>query len=124
MIKDFEEYTHDLTQDELKNVVPLVVRGLELKIGRKKAITNRQMRIALREKYGIIVADPRMRKIIAHIRFTGKVMFLAAGKGYWVEPDMKAFQEYVNSLFDRGQSIVNMSEALEGQIRIKKGELL
>ena len=120
MIPGFEEYTHDLTQEELNNIIPLIVRGLETKIGKENAITNAQMRSAFLKKYNIKIHGARMRKMITHIRVTGQVMCLCAGKGYWIEPDLEAYQEYVNNLHDRGMSIVNLADVLQEQIRLKK----
>lgn len=43
MITNFEEYTEELTDDEKTNIVPILVRGLQTKIGKSNAITSTEM---------------------------------------------------------------------------------
>ena len=116
MIPGFEDYTHDLTEEELKVLIPLIIRGLERKTDKTKAITNLEMCTALDKGYGYKIHSSRMRKMIRYIRMTGKLLFVSAGHGYWIENDTEKFQKYVNSLHDRGTSIVVLAEALQKQI--------
>ena len=79
MIQGFEDYTHELTDVELKKVLPIIVKGLSNKIGKQNAVSNKFICETLNkkqmfEKYKL--TSPRIRKIVNHIRHSTKHHFL------------------------------------------------
>lgn len=117
MINGFEQYTEPLNKEELK-IRDLVIKGLEKRVGEANAITNAQIREALRKRGYIKINGARMRKIINNIRFTHmfKYPLVASSKGYWLEPDRGRVQEYVNSLRHRGDVNYALAELFTNHI--------
>lgn len=82
MINGFEEETSELNDYEAKVLLPLIVAGLETKIGKEKAVTSTYICKKIKER-GERIHPARLRKIIHEIRITGKVEnLIATSKGY------------------------------------------
>ena len=76
MIKGFEDYTYELTEDELL-LVDKLIRGLGPKIGKEKAITSTVICKSLN------ITAPRLRKLINYIRTTNQLAGLYSSKNGW-----------------------------------------
>ena len=50
MITNFQSETQELNEYELQTLVPVIVRGLQTKVGKENAITNKKMCEALRNQ--------------------------------------------------------------------------
>tara|TARA_R110002167_G_scaffold178227_5_gene377944 strand:- start:130 stop:540 length:411 start_codon:yes stop_codon:yes gene_type:complete len=104
MITLFEEYTYELTEYELETLVPIVVKGLKNKHGKENAITNKTICAKLKEK-GYKANEPRLRKVIHHIRVLQLIVGLCCNsKGYYVTTSLKELGRYVESLAQRIRS--------------------
>lgn len=113
MIKGFETETEELTEYESTVLLPLIVKGLSVKIGQKNAVTNGKMRTKLQEK-GYEVTDPRIRKIINYIRMNKLITnLLATSKGYYVSNDAKEIEDYKQSLISRANAILNIVKSYD-----------
>jgi hypothetical protein len=107
MIINFEEYTEPLTDYERDTLLPVIVAGLRTKTEKDLAITNVKMCRALREAGYRKLNEPRMRKIINHIRVNGLIKNLvASSKGYWIEEDIEERKKYVKSIKQRAASMM------------------
>jgi len=110
MITTFEEQTHPLTEYEQQVLLPIMVNGLKKKIGVQNCITNPQMCKAMKN-HGYEVNEPRIRKIVFHIRNNNLVPnLIASSKGYWIATDKKEIETWVLSLQSR---IDAMNETLD-----------
>lgn len=104
MIKNFEKETHELTEQELK-IVPIIVKGLSIKVGKDNVVTNKTMVDGLKLK-GWIVNPARIRKIIHHIRVLQLVPnLISTNKGYYIATTQEEVEDYVLSLEQRVNSI-------------------
>jgi 5-formaminoimidazole-4-carboxamide-1-beta-D-ribofuranosyl 5'-monophosphate synthetase len=113
MIQGFEDLTHALTEYELNTVVPAVVRGLQKRNGKASRITNREMVEKMKE-HGYEVSEPRLRKVINHIRNNGLVPCLVASeKGYYVATDPEDLKRYISSLMGREKAIKQVRESMQ-----------
>jgi len=93
----------------------MFVKGLEKKLGKDQAITNKKMRACLKET-GIKVSAPRIRKIINYIRRTNLVPCLVStSKGYFVSSDKEELENYIQSLSERAEAILAIRKALINQ---------
>jgi len=103
MLKGFEEETHELTEYELKNIVPILVEGLNKRKGKIKAITNPVICRSLTNKYGLKkMSEPRIRKCIHFIRQKNLVpRLIASSKGYWVATSKQELEEWRDTLLGR-----------------------
>jgi len=101
MITTFEEQTHPLTEYEQEVLLPLMIAGLRTKVGHENCITNPQICKALKSK-GYEVNEPRIRKLVFHIRNNNLVPYLiASSKGYWIATNKKEIESWISSLKSR-----------------------
>lgn len=104
MITLFEDITYELTEYETETLLPIVVKGLERKYGKQNAITNKKICEALKNK-GYKITEPRLRKIIHHIRVEQLIVGLCCNsKGYYVTDSIEELGRYVESLAQRIRS--------------------
>jgi len=104
MITLFEDITYELTDYELNTLVSVVVKGLSSKKGKENAITNKVICEKLKSA-GYKVSEPRLRKIIHHIRVEQLIVGLCCNsKGYYVTDSLEELSRYVESLAQRIRS--------------------
>lgn len=114
MINGFEEYTEHLNEYERDTLLPLIIRGLQTKIGSKNAITNKKMIKALTSIGYDGLSEPRIRKIINYIRIQGLIINLvASSKGYYVENNIEERRRYVEGVQARAKSMLASLKNIE-----------
>ena len=103
MLKGFEEQTHNLTDYELREILPIVVRGFNKKSGKENSITNPEICKALTEYYGLDkISEPIVRKIIYYIRQKNLVpRLIATSKGYWVATSKQELEDWKETILGR-----------------------
>lgn len=112
MITGFENYTHELTEYEMKAIVPKLQITFVGRIGKGKAISNKQMCNFLSD-HGINTSEPRIRKMIHYLRVTGRVKLLMSNsKGYYIAETRTELEEHIKSLRQRISSIVMVADVL------------
>lgn len=115
-ITNFEDWTHELTEEELE-LIPIFKKALKLKIGKSNAITNSDIQKGLEKNLNIKLNPARIRKIIQYIRLTGKVeRLIASSKGYYISNDKKEIIKYIESLMQRADMIQLLAKQLQFQI--------
>lgn len=119
MIVGFELETQPLTAYEKNTLLPIFIWCLSSKVGKAKAVTNAQM-VAGMKKQGYKVTDPRVRKIINHIRQNGLVNCLVAmNTGYFVATAENELLEYEESLLGRLRAIGGIYSSIRKQRNAK-----
>ena len=130
MIRNFEEYTHEMTDKERDVVVPWLIRVLTLAIGKDKAVINQnlvrefnenQLRLyhefKITEDQIVKTRVPRIRKLIHIIRVSDTIPKLLAGaKGYYISDDKEEIETYIGSIEDRLRAIYQIRRALKRQL--------
>jgi len=115
MIPGAEKYTHELTPYEEGTILPLVVKRLKTKIGKKNAVTNSQVVKAFKD-HGYKLTEPRFRKIIQHIRIKGLIMGVVShGNGYFVAEKRSDIQSNIESLDKRINAEIMTRDTLKWQ---------
>lgn len=117
MLPGFEEHTRDLDEQERK-LVRLFIESFKTRIGKENAITNKQIREKLKDRYKL--SDSRVRKIISvvcELDPFGDYILKATSDGYFLTKDEKDIMEYANSLKGRYKKI-------ESRYRIVMNKLL
>lgn len=128
MIRTFEEYTEELTEDEVKYILPKLQIILTLAIGKEKALTNKQIVSDLNSynrpfpcdetQKHIKTSEPRIRKMIHILRVSDAIPFLiATSGGYYISNDKKEIETYIGSIDDRLRSIYQIRRALKRQMK-------
>ena len=116
MITNFERETYELNHYELHTLLPIVVHGLSTKLGKGKAITNKDICKALKVG-GCKITDTRLRKIVHHIRTQHLVpLLIATSKGYYIATNKDEVESYILSLSERINSISSVKSALIKQL--------
>lgn len=114
MLTGFEDITPELSDDE-KEIAELVAKGLKVRVGREKAISNRKMREKIAEK-NVKVGDAKMRKVVQYIRIEGLVpLLVASNEGYYVAKDEEEVRGHYRSLKQRARAISKLAENLRFQ---------
>ncbi|MCM1439878.1 MAG: hypothetical protein NC131_11855 [Roseburia sp.] len=118
MIKGFNSETAPLTEHEEKVLLPLVLRGLKTKIGKENAVTNRTI-VQRLNIAGYTVTEPRIRKLINHIRMTDLLPgLIATSGGYFLATSEAELLDYEQSLIGREDAIKQVRLAIARQRRI------
>lgn len=118
MIKGFTSETAPLSEYEEKTILPLVLRGLKTKIGKKNAVTNRTI-VQRLNVAGYETTEPRIRKIINHIRMTDLLPgLIATSGGYFLATTEAELMDYEQSLLGREDAIKQVRLAIARQRRI------
>ena len=115
MIPGFEDQTAPLSDYEKNTLMPVIVKGLQKRIGKHFAITNAEMCRKLKPLYSD-VNGARIRKIINHIRIYDKVSCLVStSKGYYVTKELDELNDYIKSLNKRATAILAVARAIDRQ---------
>lgn len=118
MIKGFNSETAPLTEYEENVLLPLVLRGLKTKIGKENAVTNRTI-VQRLNIAGYTVTEPRIRKLINHIRMTDLLPdLIATSGGYFLATSEAELLDYEQSLIGREDAIKQVRLAIARQRRI------
>jgi hypothetical protein len=133
MIRNFEEYTSQMSEVENKYILPRIIQILSLKIGKEKAISNRDIinninfynpiyyeYIKDGKSYGCKVktSPARVRHMIHVLRVSDTIPFLvASANGYYISNDKEEIETYIKSIDDRLRSIYQIRKALRRQTK-------
>lgn len=116
MIQGFEKITADLNEHEQNTVVPLIAKGLSLRHGAARAISNKQIVAALRRNCNIKVTEARVRKIINYIRNHDIVKgIIATSRGYYIATTEQELLDYEESLLGRENAIREVRLSMQRQ---------
>lgn len=120
MIHGFENETKPLTDYEQKILLPLMISGLQTKVGKMSAVKNSFIVKTLRGK-GYEITEARVRKLINHIRVAGLVCgLIATSDGYYIAESKSELTDYVMSLRGREEAIRTVRESMEKQLSLYK----
>lgn len=128
MIRNFEEYTGELSEDEAKYILPRLLKILTLAIGKEKAITNKKIikdfvnnpivQTDNGEYKSIKTSEPKIRHMIHILRVSDTIPFLiATSNGYHISNDKTEIETYMGSIDDRLRSIYDIRRCLKRQMR-------
>lgn len=106
MITGFEEQTKPLTDQEREVFLPPIIKGLRVKVGKEKAVTNRDIVRGLKANCDIKIGEARVRKMINYIRNNDIIpCLIATSKGYYIAEAKDEMLDYIDSLYGRVEAI-------------------
>jgi hypothetical protein len=115
MITNFEEFTNELSSDEME-ILPIVVHGFRnyKKNNPIKAelIVTRMNEYLLARGYKTRMTQPRLRKMVNYIRTNGLIPLIATSQGYFTSDCKQTIQEQIKSLQERANSIQRCAAGL------------
>lgn len=115
----FHEQTKPLTPYEVETLLPMFVNGLAKAWGEEKALTADFMITRIREKKGIKIGGPRVRKLINHIRREDLLpgVLVATSKGYYLSLDPVVIANHISSLEGRAHEIQRIADLAKKHLR-------
>jgi len=99
MITNFETITRELDRNDLK-FLPIIIAGMKAHRGRDNAITGAEI---VSKVPGL--TEPRLRKIVNHIRQNAILPVIATSKGYYTADCAEDVLSQIRSLQDRIDAI-------------------
>lgn len=118
MIKNFEEFTIELTPTEHR-LIPMMVDRFKTKRGIKTVVTAETMIGKIHELFGVKLKDTRVRKIIQYIRVNNLVPgLIATSKGYYTAETTAEINDWIESLKAREFAIRQIREVAENHVHL------
>jgi hypothetical protein len=116
MLKGFEQETDELNAEEMA-YIPALIEGFK-NHGEDDPIKAPEIVVAMNQYLvskgaSIRMTEPRLRKMVHHIRSCGLLPLMATSKGYFVSYNMEVIKNQVESLKQRANSIRTSAEGLE-----------
>jgi hypothetical protein len=106
MITNFETITRELDANEAR-LLPIVIAGMKAHRGKDNAITGTEI---CRKVDGL--TEPRLRKIVNHIRQNAILPVIATSKGYFTADCVEDVLSQIQSLQDRIDAIKAAQDGL------------
>ena len=105
MKKETKKRVRHLTNYEQNVLLPILIKGLEMKKGKANAVTSKQIVEGLSSQ-GLKICDRVVRRIISHIRTNDLVAGLITSTvGYYITDNEKDFMNYEDILMAREKAI-------------------
>tara|TARA_B100000902_G_scaffold61383_1_gene68416 strand:+ start:1038 stop:1409 length:372 start_codon:yes stop_codon:yes gene_type:complete len=115
MLKGYENITYELTDEELK-LVDSIIKGLEARVGKENAVTNKEIQKAMD------LSSARVHKIIQYIRQNNLIYGIcSSGNGYYIAKNLQELDECLISLKQRIYTQMKTLHCLENQNRMFGG---
>lgn len=112
MITNFETHTEELSIDELK-LVPTFVRAFT-KYTKDNPIKAPQIVERFNANTtGKKLSEPKLRKIVNHIRSYGLLPLMSTSHGYFVSDEINDIKSQIKSLEERARSIQRCADGLK-----------
>ena len=106
MITGFEEQTKPITDQEREVFLLPIINGLRVKVGKEKAVTNKDIVRGLKANCDIKIGEARVRKMINYIRNNDIIpCLIATSKGYYIAETKDEMLDYIDSLYGRVEAI-------------------
>ena len=115
MLTNFENYTHELTDQEME-ILPIVIHGFRAykKNNPIKAqlIVTRMNNYLQENGYKIRLTQPRLRKLVNYIRSNSLIPLIATSQGYFTTDCKETIINQIQSLNERANSIDRCARGL------------
>lgn len=120
MINGFDKETEDLSEYELTELLPILVKHLPRKLGVENATTGAAIRKGIELNLDFVISGARLRKLINYIRKNDLISCLiASNKGYYVATDNADVKRFIESLEQREVAIRNVRISMQRQLEQK-----
>jgi len=117
-MKNFEELTHELNDDE-KRIAVLLCQLFREKPGKKNTFKNHDLRQWLEKEHFEPISGPRLRKVIQFIRLNGMLIgLIASHSGYWLTEDPEELRSWIESMQERENAVRHSKRAGERDLFI------
>ncbi len=115
--KESEKRTRRINNYDHNVLLPILMKGLEMKKGKMNAVTNKQIVYGLRSQ-GLKIRDTDVRMLINHIRTNDLIVgLMATSAGYYITNNEQDFMDYEQSLLGREKEIRKVRMSIQRQRR-------
>ena len=115
MRRELKKETCRLSVYEQNVLLPILIKGLEIKKGKQNAVTNKQIVQSLRG-HGLKINQRSVCRLINNIRMNDLVEgLMASPKGYYISEDEREFMDYEVSLLGREMAIRRVRMSIQRQ---------
>ena len=115
-ITNFEEYTHELTDQEME-ILQLVIHGFRAYKKnnpiKSELIVTRMNQYLQNNGYKIKMTGVRLRKMVNYIRSNSLIPLIANSHGYFTSDCKQTILEQITSLQERANSIERCAQGLK-----------
>ena len=123
MKKELKKQTRPLTNYDHNVLLPILIKGLELKKGKMNAVTSRLIVEGLSSQ-GLKINDRDVRRIISHIRMNDLVAgLITSSAGYYITNSEQDFMKYEDTLLAREKAIKKVRMSIQRQRRTMFSQL-
>ena len=106
-----------LSNYEQNVLLPILMKGLEMKRGKTNAVTVKQMTRAMR-KHGLKIGERSVFELIHHIRTNDLIVgLMATSAGYYITDNEQELINYEDVLLSREAAIRRVRMSIERQRR-------
>ena len=107
--------TYRLSAYEQNVLLPILMKGLTLKIGKKNAVTNKQIVQSVR-KYGLKINETSVIMLINHIRMNDLIAgLMASSLGYYITDSEQELMNYEVTLQKREVALRKVRMSIQRQ---------
>ena len=117
MKNELKKQTRPLSNYDHNVLLPVLIKGLELKKGKMNAVTGKQILQGLQSQ-GLKVNERDVFMLINHIRTNDLVVgLISTSAGYYITNSEQDFMNYEDSLMGREKSIRKVRMSIQRQRR-------
>ena len=119
MIEGFENITAELSDQEIREILPLVIGGLRKRIGKENSITGSTIvrklnSFCMSKGIDYKLTGVRLRKMINYIRIRGTLLALCStSKGYFIAANKSELEDCIESQKQRIRAQQMVVDSLE-----------
>lgn len=106
MIKNFEEHTTNITDNEIETGKD-IIEFIKSSTSKSKPVKSK----VIEERFGL--AGSRIRKVIHYFRSSASVPVLSTSRGYYYSTDKQNIRDQITSLRQRARSIDSCADGLQ-----------
>lgn len=111
MLKNFEEKTHNLSDEELQ-IAQAVMKGLKKYVGKTNAIPGSKICLGFKKNTKHKIDGVRLRKIINYLRNQGEPI-CSSSVGYYYPSNKKELEDTITSIGQRINSQLQILNQLK-----------
>jgi len=116
MLTNFEDFTNELSEDEL-SILPAVIHSFR-RYKKDSPIKAPEIIEGIndyltKKGYKFKMTGPRLRKMVNYIRSNSLLPLIATSKGYFTDSCKITVMDQIKSLEERARSIQNCAEGLK-----------
>ena len=115
MKNELRKESRALSSYELNVLLPILIKGLEMKKGRTNAVTKNQIMLSIK-KHGLKINHSGLSKLIKHIRVNDLIVgLMASPDGYFITNNEQELIKYEDSLMGREAALRKLRMSIKRQ---------